>query len=77
MERAFTAVCRRSGRWWAVSIRELTGVHTQARRLDQVVEMARDAIALMLDIDPAEITVQVESDESATRRTRRQHRGSP
>lgn len=60
MEQAFTAVCRRSGRWWAVSIRELKGVHIQARRLDQVEDMDRDAIGLMLDIDPAEITVQVE-----------------
>jgi predicted RNase H-like HicB family nuclease len=56
---AYTAVCRRSGNWWAVSIREIKGVHTQARRLDQVADMARDAIALMLDVDPAEVQVSV------------------
>jgi predicted RNase H-like HicB family nuclease len=56
----YTAVCRRSGNWWAVSIRELKGVHTQARRLDQVADMARDSIALMLDADPAEVQVSVE-----------------
>lgn len=61
----YTAVCRRSGKWWAISIRELKGVHTQARRLDQVADMARDAIALMLDLDPAEITVTVEPEVPA------------
>jgi predicted RNase H-like HicB family nuclease len=48
----YTAVCRRSGSWWAIGVRELKGVHTQARRLDQVAAMAREAIALMLDVDP-------------------------
>jgi predicted RNase H-like HicB family nuclease len=32
-------------------------VHTQARRLDQAEAMAREAIALMLDADPAAIRV--------------------
>jgi hypothetical protein len=48
---------RRSGRWWAISVPELKGVHTQARRLDQAEAMAREAIALMLDADPAAIRV--------------------
>jgi predicted RNase H-like HicB family nuclease len=61
----YTAVCRRSGNWWAVSIRELKGVHTQARRLDQVADMALDAIALMLDVDPAEVQVTVEPEVPA------------
>jgi len=61
----YTAVCRRSGRWWAVSISELKGVHTQARRLDQVPDMARDAIALMLDVNPVEVEVTVEPEMPA------------
>lgn len=56
----YTAVCRRSDNWWAIGVRELKGVHTQARRLDQVADMARDAIALMLEVDPAEVQVAVE-----------------
>jgi predicted RNase H-like HicB family nuclease len=56
----YTAVCRRSGNWWTISIRELKGVHTQARRLDQVADMARDAIALMLETDPGQIEVAVQ-----------------
>jgi predicted RNase H-like HicB family nuclease len=75
----YTAVCRRSGNWWAVSVRELKGVHTQARRLDQVPDMARDAIALMLEVDPGEVQVTVEpevpapvEDALAARRTARE-----
>lgn len=55
----YRALCRRSGGWWAVSIPELRGVHTQARRLDQVDEMARDAIALFLELDPGSFDVLV------------------
>ncbi len=55
----YTAVCRRSGRWWAISVPEVKGVHTQARRLDQAEAMAREAIALMLEVDPASLRVQV------------------
>jgi predicted RNase H-like HicB family nuclease len=61
----YTAVCRRSGNWWAISIRELKGVHTQARRLDQVADMARDAIALMLEVDPSGVEVTVEPEVPA------------
>lgn len=55
----YTAVCRRSGAWWAISIPEIKGLHTQVRRLDQAADMARDAIALMLDVDPATVEVEV------------------
>jgi predicted RNase H-like HicB family nuclease len=56
---SYTAVCRRAGSWWAVSVPEFKGVHTQARRLDQVAAMTRDAIALMLDVDPGSVEVTV------------------
>jgi predicted RNase H-like HicB family nuclease len=55
----YSVVCRRAGSWWAISVPGLKGVHTQARRLDQVAAMAREAIALMLDTDPATIQVEV------------------
>lgn len=48
----YTARATRSGDWWAIEVEELEGVFTQARRLEQVEAMARDAIALMLDIPP-------------------------
>jgi predicted RNase H-like HicB family nuclease len=48
VERAtFTARCVRSGDWWAITVPEVPGVHTQARRLDQAEGMARDAISLV------------------------------
>ncbi|MFY1699469.1 type II toxin-antitoxin system HicB family antitoxin [Solwaraspora sp. WMMA2101] len=55
----YSVVCRRVGNWWAISVPELKGVHTQARRLDQVAAMAREAIALLLDIDPDRVEVDV------------------
>lgn len=62
----YTAVCRRFGDWWAIAVPEIKGVHTQVRRLDQAADMARDAIALMLDADPATIQVTVEPEVPAS-----------
>jgi predicted RNase H-like HicB family nuclease len=59
VEVTYSVVCRRVGGWWAISVPRLKGVHTQARRLDQVAAMARDAIALMLDVDPSTVEVEV------------------
>jgi predicted RNase H-like HicB family nuclease len=51
---------RDEGGWWAVSVPELPGVFTQARRLGQVEELVRDAIALWLEspIDGFEVHVE-------------------
>lgn len=42
-----TAVAQRSGSWWAVEVPEIPGLFTQAKRLDQVTEMVRDAAAAL------------------------------
>lgn len=55
----YTAICVRSGNWWAISVPEIRGVHSQARRLDKVEAMAREAIALMLDVKPNSFEVEV------------------
>ena len=55
----YSAVCRRSAKWWAISVPKVKGVHTQARRLDQAAAVAREAIALVLDVDPATVQVRV------------------
>lgn len=55
----YQVACRRAGGWWAISVPDLKGVHSQARRLDQVPGMARDAIALMLGVAPETVRVQV------------------
>ena len=60
MRKTYTARCRRAGDWWAISVPELRGVHTQARRLEKVEAMVRDAIALFLDVpqDSFDITIE-------------------
>jgi hypothetical protein len=55
----YTAVARRSGRWWAIAVRELDGVYSQARRLDGVERTARATIALVMDVDPASFDINV------------------
>lgn len=47
---AYSVHATRSGAWWAIEVPEIKGVHSQARRLDQVEAMAREAIALVLDV---------------------------
>jgi predicted RNase H-like HicB family nuclease len=58
--KTYRAAARRSGQWWAVTVPELRGVFTQARRLDQVAEMAREAVALYLEVDPGDVRIVVE-----------------
>ncbi|MEE8485809.1 MAG: hypothetical protein V3S38_04555 [Acidimicrobiia bacterium] len=45
----------RSGAWWAITVPALRGVFSQAKRLDQVKATAREAIAMMLDIDESNV----------------------
>jgi DNA-directed RNA polymerase specialized sigma subunit len=63
----YTAVCRRVGDWWAIDVPQIRGVHTQARRLDQVEAMARDAISLLRDVpaDGFDVTVEPHLDDEA------------
>lgn len=42
-----TAIAERSGNWWAVEVPEIPGLFTQARRLDQVEAMVRDAAGML------------------------------
>jgi predicted RNase H-like HicB family nuclease len=62
----YSAVCRRVGAWWAITVPELKGVHTQARRLDQVADMAREAISLMLEADVTTVQVEVHPELPST-----------
>lgn len=59
MKKTYVAVARRSGRWWAIDVPEVAGVFSQARRLADVAPMAREAIALMLDVSPRSFDVVV------------------
>jgi predicted RNase H-like HicB family nuclease len=52
-----TAKITRSGSWWAIEVPEVPGVYTQAKRLDQVDDTVREAVALMLEIKPSDIVL--------------------
>ena len=56
----YTARCQRVGDWWAISVPELRGVHTQVRRLEKAEAMARDAISLFLDVRADSFDIQIE-----------------
>ncbi|MCY4623080.1 MAG: hypothetical protein OXD34_14850 [bacterium] len=43
------------GEWWVARVAGLDANYTQARTLEEVPEMARDLIALALDIDEASV----------------------
>ena len=58
--KTYTARCQRAGDWWAISVPELRGVHTQAHRLEKVEAMVRDAIALFLDVPPDSFDIRIE-----------------
>lgn len=45
----------RSGDWWAITVPALPGVFSQAKRLDLIESMAREAIAMMLDVDESAV----------------------
>ncbi|URN15881.1 MULTISPECIES: type II toxin-antitoxin system HicB family antitoxin [Streptomyces] len=56
----YRVTARRVGEWWALEVPDLPGVFSQAKRLDQAEEAAREAIAVMLDVEPEEIAVEIE-----------------
>ena len=49
---------RRDGKWWMVEIPALNGL-TQARRFTEVEHMARDFIALTLDVPIESVAVEI------------------
>ncbi|MBE4718049.1 hypothetical protein [Pseudarthrobacter sp. AB1] len=59
-----TAIAERSGKWRAVEVPEIDGLFTQAKRLDKVPYMVRDAAALLTGEpeDSFEIVVTVKMD---------------
>lgn len=56
----YRVVTTRSGSWWAIEVPDVPGVFSQARRLDQVPAMAREALALALDVYEDDLSVDVE-----------------
>ena len=50
----------RSGTWWAITVPELGGVFSQTKRLDQVEDAAREAVALMLEVDEDDVVIPLD-----------------
>jgi predicted RNase H-like HicB family nuclease len=49
----------RAGGWWAISVPALPGAFSQARHRDEVDKMARDVIAVYLDVLPDSFDITV------------------
>ena len=49
----------RTGRRWLVDVPGVPAAHSQARRLDQAEEVARELVALLTDADPDSFDLQV------------------
>ena len=62
MKPTYGVTAVRRGRWWAIEVPELPGVHSQARRLDQVDAMAREAIALNLNVPEDSFDLAAQTD---------------
>lgn len=48
-------------RWWIVSIPDVPGAHTQVRHLREAEAMAREVVALMLEVPEDSFLLDVES----------------
>jgi hypothetical protein len=58
----YTALCRREGNWWVITVPELEyGSVTQARTLDEVPATVADLVATMTDVDRHAIEVDVKA----------------
>ncbi len=49
MERAFTAVIEKKGRWYIGTVEEIPGVNTQGRTLAEVRRNLKEAVSLILE----------------------------
>ena len=58
MSTTYTATAVREGRWWDIQVPEVGG-HTQTRRLSDIETMARELIAVTLDVPLSAVAVVV------------------
>ncbi|MDR6939327.1 type II toxin-antitoxin system HicB family antitoxin [Arcanobacterium hippocoleae] len=49
----YTARATRECDWWTVTVDEIDGLFTMARRLDQIPDQVKDALALFPEIEKA------------------------
>jgi len=53
MQREFTAIIEKKGRWYVGTVEEIPGVNTQGRTLSEVRRNLKEAIALILESNRA------------------------
>lgn len=57
------ATATRSGKWWAIDVLfDGQEYHSQAKRLDQVAEMAADIVSMLTGVDASKVLVEVVAD---------------
>ncbi|MFC7622544.1 hypothetical protein [Microlunatus sp. GCM10028923] len=61
MTTAHIAEISRDGRWWMIKIPEISGL-TQARRFSEIERMARELVAVTLDVRMSEVAVELRFD---------------
>jgi predicted RNase H-like HicB family nuclease len=52
MTKVLEVRAQRVGKWWVIAVPDVPGAFAQAKRFEQVEAMARDAVALVLDVAP-------------------------
>lgn len=57
----YTANVSRDENWWVVTVDEVPGLFTQAKRLDQIPAMVKDALTLFPELEnsPASATIRL------------------
>ena len=61
----YKVTATRAGEWWALDVPDVPGARSQARRLDQAEDAAREAIALLLDVPGDSFGVAIEPELEA------------
>ena len=57
MEKQFTAVIVKSGDWYAGTVKELSGVHSQGKTIQELKENLKEAIQLIIESNLKHFTV--------------------
>jgi predicted RNase H-like HicB family nuclease len=61
VERQFTAVIVKSGSWYAGTVKELSGVHSQGRTIEEVKENLVEAVQLIIESNIKHFTSESEN----------------
>jgi len=49
MTKEFTAIVVKSGDWYAGTVKELSGVHSQGKTVEEVLENLKEAVQLIIE----------------------------